>query len=94
VPFFGRPANAPIGQSLLGLRTGSVFLPMACVRIDSDRYRVIVKPPVEIVRTDDKEKDAENLTAACVRELEKIIDEYKSQWIWLHNRWRTSPKSA
>ncbi len=94
VPFFGRLANTPIGQSLLGLRAESVFLPMACLRSEHDRYRVIIRPPVPIVRTDNLERDAHEVTVRCSHALEQIIDNNRSQWIWNHNRWRTPPSSA
>jgi KDO2-lipid IV(A) lauroyltransferase len=91
VNWFGRPAYTPIGQTLLGLRTDSVFLPMACVRRPDGGYHVIIKQQVNIQRTHDIEADARRLTAACVRELEDIIDHHRDQWIWLHNRWHTRP---
>ena len=91
VPFFGRPANTPIGQALIGLRTGSAFLPIACLRTDDNHYRIIIKPEVKISSTGNLEHDAYLITVECTRELEKIIMENKSQWIWLHNRWHTRP---
>ncbi len=91
VPFFGRLANTPIGQAVLGLRAGAAFFPMACIRTDDDRYKIIIKPEIRITLTGETEKDAYQMTAACVAELEKFIDTYKSQWIWLHNRWHTKP---
>ncbi|MFZ1685518.1 MAG: hypothetical protein WAU88_15480, partial [Candidatus Zixiibacteriota bacterium] len=40
VPFFGRPAATPVSLTAMGLKVGSAFLPMACVRIPGDRYKV------------------------------------------------------
>jgi KDO2-lipid IV(A) lauroyltransferase len=92
VPFFGRPAYTPVGQSLLGLRAGAAFLPMACLRTDDNHYRIIIKPEVRLQPTGDLEEDAYRMTRACTKVLEEIIMEHKSQWIWLHNRWRTRPE--
>jgi KDO2-lipid IV(A) lauroyltransferase len=94
VPFFGRLANTPIGQSLLGLHAGAAFLPMACLRTDDNRYRIIIKREVCISPSGNMEEDACQMTQACTKVLEKIIAENKSQWIWLHNRWHTSPKNT
>ncbi len=94
VPFFGRMANTPIGQSLLGLRAGAAFLPIACVRTDDNRYHIIIKPEVRITPSGNTEKDAYDMTQACTKVLEEIIKANKSQWIWLHNRWHTSPGST
>ena len=91
IPWFGRPANTPIGQALLGLKAGSAFVPLACVRTPGDRYKVIVRKEVNIERTGDDLADAKAVTAAAVRELEAIINEHKDQWIWLHDRWHTRP---
>lgn len=90
VPFFGRLSNTPVGQSLLGLKTGAGFVPLACLRIGK-RYKIIIKPEIMIERTDNLEKDMYNITRLCTEALESIIDEYREQWIWLHNRWQTRP---
>lgn len=90
MPFLGRLANTPIGQSLLGLRTGAAFLPMACLRTSDNRYHIVVKPEVRIQSSGNIEEDAYRITLECTKVLEEIITENKSQWIWLHNRWHTS----
>jgi KDO2-lipid IV(A) lauroyltransferase len=93
IPFFGRLANTPIGQSLLGLRAGSSFFAMACLRTDDNRYRIVIKPQVRVELTGNVEEDAYRMTLEYTNVLEKIIAENRSQWIWLHNRWHTSPKN-
>lgn len=94
VPFFGRMSNTPIGQMLLGLRAGSAFCPIACVRTENNHYRIIIRPAVNIERSGSPHNDAARLTALCANELEKIIDSNREQWIWLHNRWHTKFESA
>jgi len=89
VPVFNRMALTPVGQSIMGLKMGSAFVPSACIREDNDDYKVIFKPEVQIERTDDFDADVVSMTAACSRALEQIIDEYRDQWIWLKNRWTT-----
>ena len=94
IPFFGRLANTPFGQSLLGLRTEAAFLPVACLRTSDNRYRIIVKPEVRIKPSGNAEEDAYRMTLGCTKALEEIIEENKSQWIWLHNRWHTRPENT
>ncbi|MFH1373651.1 MAG: lysophospholipid acyltransferase family protein [bacterium] len=94
VPFFGRLANTPIVPSLLALKAGAAILPVACLRTIDDGYRIIVRPEVKTVPSGDTDRDARLLTAACVRALEEIITDHKSQWIWLHNRWHTRPHQS
>ncbi len=91
IPAFGRPSNTPIGQSILGLKTGAGFIPLACVR-DGKRYKLIIKPEVTIEKSGNFEKDVYNITKKCTRALEEIIREYRDQWIWFHDRWCTKSK--
>lgn len=94
MPFFGRLAKTPIGQSLLGLRTGAAFLPVACLRTGDNRYHIVIKPEVRIRPSGNAEEDAYRITLGCTKALEEIIKENKSQWIWLHNRWHTRPENT
>ncbi|MDZ4723817.1 MAG: lysophospholipid acyltransferase family protein [candidate division Zixibacteria bacterium] len=93
IPTFGRLANTPVGQSMLGLRLGSAFVPAVCLRTPDNRYRVIIKEEVCINPSGDAETDAIELTKKCTEVLELIIHENKDQWIWLHNRWKTPVNS-
>ena len=91
IPAFGKLSNTPVGQSIIGLRTGAGFVPMACVR-NGKRYKMIIKPEVTINRTDNFETDVYNITKKCTDVLEEIVMEHKDQWIWMHNRWHTKPR--
>jgi len=94
VPVFGRLALTPIGQTNIGLRAGSAFVPCACLRTERDRYRLIFRPEVKIERSDNFDADVDRMTAACTAVLEEIIDQYRDQWIWMKNRWLTSPRNS
>ncbi|UCD17875.1 MAG: hypothetical protein JSV44_02925 [Candidatus Zixiibacteriota bacterium] len=93
VPAFGRLSHTPVGQSILGLRSGAAFVPLACVR-NGSRYKIVIKPEIIIERSDDFEKDVYNITRKCTEALEDIIDDYKDQWIWVHNRWHNRPEKS
>lgn len=94
LPFFGRIANTPVGQSTLGLRAGAAFMPAVCLRTEDNRYRIVFKPEVQVAPSGDVEKDAYRMTHECTKALESIIRGNKSQWIWLHNRWHTRPENT
>lgn len=91
VPVFGRPANTPIGQSVIALRTGAALVPAACLRTADDRYKVVIKPEIQFERTGDTEKDVYTATLLCNKALEEIINSHRDQWAWIHNRWNTRP---
>ncbi|GAI68307.1 unnamed protein product, partial [marine sediment metagenome] len=76
VNFFGRPARTPVGPVLLAYKTGSPIVPMAIVRKNKNKYKIIVKPPVELTFSENREKDITNVTQKCMQVLESIIREH------------------
>jgi KDO2-lipid IV(A) lauroyltransferase len=91
VNFFGRPARTPAGPGLLAYKTGSPIIPMAILRKGKNRYRIVVKPQVELRFSGDREKDLIDVTQEYTRVLESIIREHPAQWLWMHDRWRSKP---
>lgn len=91
VDFFGRPARTPVGPVLLAYKTQSPIVPMAIVREKDDAYKIIVKEPIELAFSKDKEKNIIETTQRCTQVLESIIREYPSQWLWMHDRWKSKP---
>lgn len=91
VPFFGRPAYTPRGPSLLSLSVGSPIVIFVVVRIPGG-YRAITSNPIEPNIVADEEDPNQALTSVWTRELENVIREYPEQWVWNHNRWRTTPE--
>ncbi len=91
IPVFGRLAQTPVGQSMLALKTGAALVPAVCLRNEDNSYRIVVKQEIEFDQTDDFDRDVYDLTLKCSRILEEIINENKSQWIWIHNRWCARP---
>jgi len=86
IPFFGHPANTPIGQSILGLRSGAAFVPGFCLRLPNNRYKVIFQPEITTSELSDSEAAVVDVTTRCSKSLETAIDQYRDQWIWLHRR--------
>jgi KDO2-lipid IV(A) lauroyltransferase len=94
VPFFGRPANTPVGPVLLGLRTGAAFVPICCVRQPNNRYLIKIEPPLEIPANLSGDALVADVTSKCSNALERFVRIWPDQWIWLHNRWHTRPEDV
>jgi KDO2-lipid IV(A) lauroyltransferase len=92
VNFFGRPARTPAGPGLLSYKTGSPIIPMAILRKGNNRYKIVVKPRVELGFSKDREKDLIDVTQRYTSVLESIIREHPPQWLWMHDRWRSKPQ--
>jgi KDO2-lipid IV(A) lauroyltransferase len=89
VPAFGRWSNTPVGQTILALKTGAALVPMACLRMPENRYKVVVRPEIKIEPSGDFDADVYRATLKCTQALEEIVRDHLDQWPWQHNRWRT-----
>jgi KDO2-lipid IV(A) lauroyltransferase len=81
VSFFGRPARVPSGHVRLALKTGAVILVAYCfMSQDTGRYTVHIEPPLEMVRTGDREEDVQVNMRQVLDVLESVIRRWAGQW--------------
>jgi KDO2-lipid IV(A) lauroyltransferase len=92
VPFFGKLACTTAGIATLALKTDAIVIP-TCAVWDKERKRYFFHgdPPVELVRTGDRQKDVEINTARFAAAIESLVRRYPDQWLWIHRRWKTRP---
>ncbi len=93
VDFFGIPASTPRGPVMLALRTDASIINVLDVRQDDDSHLITFSEPMELEISGDLEKDVESNTARFVKYLEKTVREHPCQWLWMHDRWKTRPKT-
>ena len=88
IRFFGRLTTAPRGPMALALKLGIPVLPVFSARRSGPHHDIFIKPPLELVRTGDTEKDIEVNTQNYIRILEAYLTQYPTQWLWGHKRWK------
>ena len=91
IDFFGRPACTGIGLAVLALNTEAPVLPCFMIRMKDGRYKCLLQPAVEIVKTGDSEEDIRVNTQNFNRVIEDIVRQYPDQYFWVHQRWKTRP---
>ena len=91
VDFFGRPACTGVGLAVMALRSGAPVIPAFMARQKSGKYKLILKPAVEITHTDNYDADLVVNTQRFTKIIEEIVREYPDQWFWFHQRWKTKP---
>ncbi len=92
VPFFGTIACTTAGIATLALKTDAIVIPTCAVwDPHQQRYFFTGEPPVELVRTGNREQDIEINTARFAAAIERLIRRYPDQWLWIHKRWKTRP---
>ena len=89
VDFFGRPACTGVGLAVMAMRTGAPVVPAFMARQKSGKYKLILKPAMEAVCTEDYQADLQINTQRFTKIVEEIVREYPDQWFWFHQRWKT-----
>jgi KDO2-lipid IV(A) lauroyltransferase len=91
VDFMGTPAYTPIGAALLALDTAAAVVPMSMKRMPNNKHQFTIKPEIELVRTGDLQNDILANTTTFSRVIEEYVKDAYDQWVWMHERWKTTP---
>lgn len=87
VPFFGRPAWSLTSTHQLARLSGAAVCPFFHERLADGSYRLQVQAPLADFPT----KDATADTARVMAALEAMIRRAPTQYLWLHQRFKTQP---
>lgn len=86
-PFFGLPAMTSTALIDLALRFDCPVVPARVERIGGAHFRLVIDPPMELIRTGDKTADIAANVARMNAVIEGWVRARPEQWLWLHNRW-------
>ncbi|MCU0643224.1 MAG: lysophospholipid acyltransferase family protein [bacterium] len=93
VDFLGKNAFTPAGPALLAAKTGAAIVPMA-IHITKDNTHLIdIEDELDVQTTADPENDRIYNTQIFSKAVEKFIRLYPTQWVWMHRRWKTMPRT-
>ena len=92
VPFFGRPTGTVDGPARIALRMGAPMVFFCCVRDGRGGYKIHMNGHYWAQPTEDPEADVSRVMTEVNRRLEEMIRLYPEQWLWFHDRWKSSPK--
>jgi KDO2-lipid IV(A) lauroyltransferase len=88
VDFFGYEVPTFKGPVTLSMRSGAPILPLFIVWDDDDRQRMIIEPPIPIIREGSIEEDIYKNIAHITKIIEGYVRRYPTQWWWVHRRWK------
>lgn len=91
VDFFGEPASLPAGPALLAMRTGAALIPAYTVRTSMRHSIGIIEPPLQLVRSRDREADLRQNVQLVAHALERMIRADPTQWAILQRVWGAPP---
>jgi KDO2-lipid IV(A) lauroyltransferase len=93
VEFFGRPAATTTVAAALAVKTGCAILPVHCELQGDGRYLFVYGPPLPWTPSGDRQADIARLTQAMTKEIETWVRARPEQWLWMHRRWKTQPRT-
>jgi KDO2-lipid IV(A) lauroyltransferase len=91
VNFFNMPASTPVGVTVLAMKTGAAVVPTYVHLGDDGLQHMHILPDVTMRLTGDDEADMVYNTQVLTNFIEEQIRKYPTQWVWMHERWKTKP---
>ena len=92
VDFFGRPASTFSSVARMSIYTGAPVALVYARRIGEQiRFKAVLKDVTWPRREAPPEEEVARITQAFTKGLEAAIRESPSDWLWLHDRWKTYP---
>ncbi len=91
VDFFGRPALFSTGPFELAYKTQALILPVFAHRVRGPFHRIVVEPPIVLVRNIAKPEAVRRGIERFAEALTRHITEDPRQWLWMHKRWKHTP---
>ena len=88
INFFSQPARTTTIPAQIALKYGCKLVPISLKRIESFNFEMTVHQPYEIEKTENPDRDIQNITLKINQIIEKMIVENPTQWLWSHNRWK------
>jgi len=87
VPFFGRPAMTAPMLGRLALKFRCPVLGAWVQRLDGQRFRITITPPLQLPESGDQAADVAAIMTRVNATVESWIRERPDQWMWIHRRW-------
>lgn len=91
VDFFGMQAATPVGATILAMKTGAAIVPTYIYLGDDSKQHMHILPEIPLELTGDEEKDMVVNTQNFTKFIEEQVRAHPSQWVWMHERWKTRP---
>ena len=92
VPFFGRLASTTPTLASLALKTGAAIIPTYALPTPEGGYEIVYGPEVTLDPLLEVDCRVTALTAKCTAILEGWIRERPECWLWMHRRWKSTPR--
>ena len=87
--FFGRKTSCAKGTAFLAHLNTAPIVPIFITENQDGKHTLLIKEPLFIEQTEDKQHDIEKMTEHLTKLIENHIRQYPEEWFWLHDRWKS-----
>jgi len=92
VNFFGMPAATPVGAAIIAMKTKATVIPAYIYyNKDDGKQHMHLFPELTLISTGNEEHDLVANTQVYTTFIEEAVRKYPTQWVWMHERWKTKP---
>lgn len=91
VNFFGMPCATPVGAAIIAMKTGAAVIPTIIHLREDLMQEINCYPEIPMTITGNDEEDMITNTQKMSDATETEIRKHPSQWVWMHERWKTKP---
>jgi KDO2-lipid IV(A) lauroyltransferase len=89
-PFLGKNAYTPSAPVKLAMKTGAAIVPFIIRMTPDFNHKITIEPEIVCEDTGDFEKDLITNVTRCNDIISKWILKTPDQWVWMHERWKTT----
>ena len=86
--FFGKMTGTAMGLAVIALRTEAPVVPCYVYRKASGHLVLRCDPAIPLEKRENKEKTIQHMTQMYNNHLQKVVEEFPEQWLWVHRRWK------
>ncbi len=90
IRLFGRQASLSVGAIKLGLKYDVPICFCIIHREDGPYHRLIVNPPLSLIKTEDTDKNVISNLDQVARMMEHFISEHPAEYMWFYKVWKYS----
>jgi lauroyl/myristoyl acyltransferase len=91
---FGHELDLPLGPAVLARVTGVEIVPVFCFRLGRLHTSVVVREPIRVASTDDRQRDLAMAMQRIAAEIQWAIRRQPHQWFCFRDLWEGAPGSA
>ncbi|MCX5700700.1 MAG: ELM1/GtrOC1 family putative glycosyltransferase [Candidatus Omnitrophica bacterium] len=88
--FFGQNASMSTGWIKLALKYDCSVIPVFFTRVSGPKIKVFAAKPLELIRSNDLEKDIQDNLNLATKVFEGFIRKYPKEYLWTYKIWKYS----